>query len=131
MIQNSRNRYNPPIEYLDRSVPPHHNLAGVPPMGRAAYFRLPRVFFNLLLLSSCLFAAAACHNSCYSFTFNGTSGSGNVSVSNPPPTCSLSTANGIARLEIGAPPGAHSTPGTEEPHFTHLFVTVAGVEAHP
>src|SRR5262249_8781140 len=27
--------------------------------------------------------------------------------------------------------GAHSLPGTEEPHFTHLFVTVAGVDAHP
>jgi len=34
-------------------------------------------------------------------------------------------------LEIGAPPGAHSLPGAEQPHFTHLFVTLAGVDVHP
>ena len=98
-------------------------------MGRAIYPQFPGAFFNLLLPIFCLFAAG-CHNSCYSFTFNGTSGTGNVSVSNPPPACSLSTANGIVRLEVGAPSGAHSISSNGKPHFTHLFMTVAGVDAH-
>ena len=123
--------YKARIEDLDRFVAAHHNLAGVSLLGCAVYLRLRRTLSRFLSLTSCVLCAAGCHNSCYSFAFNGTSGTGNVSVSNPPPSCSLSTANGTVQLKIGTPPGAHSMPGTEEPHFTHLYVTVAGVDAHP
>jgi hypothetical protein len=85
----------------------------------------------LFPLTACLLCAAACNNTCVSGTLNAPGGSTvNVKVASPPPSCPLTTANGIVHLEIGAAPGATSTPGITGPHMAHLFVTLAGVDVH-
>jgi uncharacterized protein DUF4382 len=74
---------------------------------------------------------AGCNNTCVSVALNSPNGSTvNIKAGSPPPSCSLSTANGIVRLEIGAASGATSTPGVMGPHLNHLYVTVTGIEAH-
>src|SRR5262249_12181901 len=50
-------------------------------------------------------------------------------------SCTLSTANGIVHLEIGAAPASSTGPGItafamERPFVAHLFVTLAGVDVH-
>jgi hypothetical protein len=97
-------------------------------MGRAAYLRLPQASFSFLLLTACLLCVTGCHNSCVT----GTLTSANVQASNPPPSCTLNTANGIVRMEIGAASGviAPSASSFPAPHIAHLFVTIAGVEVH-
>jgi len=97
-------------------------------MGWPAHLRLPQAPFALLLLTACLLCISGCQNTCISGTVN----SGNVQASNPPPSCPLSTANGIVHLEIGSTSGAIATsgPSVAPPHIAHLFVTFAGVEVH-
>jgi len=97
--------------------------------------RLSRTWSALLLLSACVLGATSCNNTCVSGTLNGPGGSSiNVKAGDPPPSCSLSAANGTVHLEIGASSGTASTPGTVapplRPRVTHLFVTVASVDAH-
>src|SRR5919109_5173149 len=88
----------------------------------------------LLLLSFWVLGATGCNNACVSGTLNGPGGSTvNVKAGEPPPSCSLSTANGMMHLEIGAASGTTSTPfviSPLRPRVTHLFVTVAGVDVH-
>ncbi len=99
-------------------------------MGRAVYLRLPRALCSFLPLTACVLCATGCHNTCVSGVLNSPGGSTvNVAVGNPP-SCAFSTANGIVHLEISAPAGANSVSGSERPHFTHLFVTLAGVDMH-
>lgn len=92
-----------------------------------------RIASALFLLYSCGLTATGCNNTCVSGTLNGPSGSTvNVKAGDPPPSCSLSTANGVVHLEIGAASGT-STPfivAPLRPRVTHLYVTVAGVDAH-
>jgi hypothetical protein len=95
-------------------------------MRRTAYRQPPLAFFLAL---SAAFAVAGCDNSCFAFTWNSVGSTGTVKVSNPPPTCSLTTANGAARLEIGAASEA-GPPGTKPPHISHLFITLAGIDVH-
>jgi hypothetical protein len=96
--------------------------------------RFSRTASVLLLLSFCILGATACNNTCVSATLNGPAGSTvNVKAGDPPPSCSLNTANGMVRLEIGAASGTTSTPfviAPLRPRVTHLFVTVAGVDVH-
>lgn len=100
-------------------------------MGPQVYPRLSRPLSNFFSLTACLLSAAGCHNTCISGTLNSASGSTiNIKVGNPPPSCTLGTANGIVHLEIGAVSGAASAPATVAPHATHLFVTLAGVDVH-
>jgi hypothetical protein len=100
-------------------------------MGRPSYLRLSRDLTNSFLLAACLFCTASCHNTCVSGTLGSPGSTVNVKIASPPPSCMLSTANGIVHLEIGAAPGPASLPGTIGPHIAHLFVTLAGVDAHP
>ena len=105
-------------------------------MGWLAYHRLSRVSSTLILLAACLLCVTGCNNTCVSGTLNGSSGSSvSVSTGSSPPSCSLSTANGIVHLEIGAAPGSASAPGITafpmtRPSISHLFVTLAGVDVH-
>lgn len=105
-------------------------------MGWLAYHRLSRVSSTLFCLTAGLLCAAACNNTCITGTLNAPSGSTvAVKTGSSPPSCTLSTANGIVHLEIGAAPGGSSGPGItafamERPFVTHLFVTLAGVDVH-
>jgi hypothetical protein len=100
-------------------------------MGRAAHLRLSRVSSSFLPLTACLLCVTGCNNTCVSVTLNSPAGSTvTVKTSNPPPSCTLSTANGIVRMEIGAASGPASAPGATGPYVAHLFVTLAGVDAH-
>lgn|SRR2546425_3569428 len=85
------------------------------------------------VLLLCL-AASGCHNTCVSGFWNQ-SGSG-VSVSNT--SCTLSTAKGAVVLQM-ATPTVDASPRVSAPLFNsppvsaavqHIFVTLAGVEAH-
>src|SRR5262249_46010011 len=90
-------------------------------------------FLSLLLLTAWLFCVAGCNNTCISGTWNpATGGSITGKVSNPPPSCSLSTANGIVHMEIGATAETIATPasGWAGPRVAHLFVTLAGLDIH-
>lgn len=95
---------------------------------------LSRTASALLLLCFCVLGATGCNNTCVSGTLNGPGGSTvNVKAGDPPPSCSLSTANGTLHMEIGAASGTTSVPfviAPLRPRVTHLFVTVAGVDVH-
>src|SRR5215467_4920625 len=105
-------------------------------MGWLAYHRLWRVSSNLFCLTAGLLCAVGCNNTCITGTLNAPSGSTvAVKTGSSPPSCTLSTANGIVHLEIGAAPGGSSVPGVtafamERPFVAHLFVALAGVDAH-
>ena len=102
-------------------------------MGRAAYLRLSQASLRLLLLTACLVCVMGCNNTCISGTWNpATGGSITGKVSSPPSSCSLSTANGIVHMEIGATAETTGTSasGFAGPRVAHLFVTLAGVDLH-
>lgn len=95
--------------------------------------RLSRTASALLLLCFCALGSIGCNNTCVSGVLAPGGSTVNLKVGNPPPSCSLSTANGMVSLEIGAASGTSSTPfivAPLRPRVTHLFVTVAGVDAH-
>lgn len=100
-------------------------------MGRQAHHRLSRTS-SALLLAACFLCTAGCNNTCVSVALNSPGGSTiNIKAGNPPPSCSLSTANGIVHLEIGAVSEATSSPSVIGAHMIHLFVTVTGIDVHP
>lgn len=103
-------------------------------MGLESNPRGSRTASALFFLCSCVLGATGCNNTCVSGTLNGPSGSTvNVKAGDPPPSCSLSTASGMVHLEIGAALGTTSTPFVItplRPRVSHLYVTVAGVDAH-
>src|SRR5215467_772105 len=111
-------------------------FAGGPPMGWLAYHRLSRVSSTLFCLTACLLCVAGCNNTCITGTLNAPSGSSvAVKTGSSTPSCTLSTANGIVHLEIGAALGGSSAPGItsfamERPFVTQLFVTLAGIDVH-
>lgn len=87
--------------------------------------------FSLLLLIACLLDASGCNNSCVSGTWNPFTGSTfTVKTSNPPPSCTLNTANGIVHMEIGATATAVPASAFAGPQIAHLFVTLAGLDIH-
>ena len=95
--------------------------------------RLPHTASALLGLAACLLGGSGCNNSCVSGILAPGGSTINVKAGNPPPSCSLNAANGMVQLEIGAGSGTTSTPfviAPLRPRVTHLFVTVAGVDAH-
>ena len=95
--------------------------------------RLSRTAPSLVLLCACILGTTGCNNSCVSGFFAPGGSTVNVKAGNPPPSCSLSAASGMVQMEIGAAPGTSSTPfivAPLRPRVTHLFVTVAGVDAH-
>lgn len=100
-------------------------------MSRPAYVRPAQTWSIFLPLTACLIGAAACNNTCFSVALNSPGSTVNVKISNPPPSCSLTTANGIVHVEIGVASGPTSTPGTVGPRIVHLFVTLTGADAHP
>lgn len=99
-------------------------------MGPAAYLRLSSASSSFVWLIACLLCAAGCHNTCISGTLNSPASTVSVTISNPPPSCSLSTANGAVRLEIGAASAVPSAPGATGQRIAHLFVTLEGVDVH-
>lgn len=100
-------------------------------MGLPACLRLPILLWRLPILASCLLFVAGCNNTCGSFSFNGTSSSGNVTVSSQPPSCTLNGATGIVSMAIGSKAETKPTPGSMRAPLGHLFVTLAGVDVHP
>jgi hypothetical protein len=100
-------------------------------MGRARHCRLSHGLFGFLALAACLLCATGCHNFCVSGVLNSPASTINLKVGDPPPSCSLSTANGVVRVEIAAASGGTSAPGAAGPHIAHLFVTLTGVDANP
>ena len=94
--------------------------------------RLSRTASALFLLCSCALGTVGCSNSCVSGVLAPGGSTISVKAGNPPPSCSLSAASGTVQLEIGAGLGTSSTPFVIalRPRVTHLFVTVAGVDAH-
>ena len=103
-------------------------------MGQQCNPCLSRSASALLLLCSCALGVTGCNNTCVSGVLNGPGGSTiNVKAGDPPPSCKLSTANGAIHLEIGATSGTSTNPFVItplRPRVTHLYVTVAGVDAH-
>ncbi len=96
-------------------------------MGRAAYLRFSSALSTSVSVIACLLCASGCHNTCITGALNGGT-TVNVNVGNPPSPCPPSPLNGIVHVEIGAAPGA--APGATGPHIDHLFVNLAGVDAH-
>lgn len=96
--------------------------------------RFSRTASALFLLSASALGTIGCNNSCVSGTLNGPSGSTvDVKAGSAPPSCSLNAASGMVQLEIGAAMGTSSTPfivAPLRPRVTHLYVTIAGVDAH-
>ena len=95
--------------------------------------RLSRNASALLLLSAWVLGTTGCNNSCVSGVLAPGGSTINVKAGNPPPSCSLSAANGTVQLEVGAASGTTSSPfviAPLRPRVTHLYVTVAGVDAH-
>ena len=96
--------------------------------------RLSRSASALFFLGSCVLGTSGCNNTCVSGVLNGPGGSTvDIKAGSPPPSCKLNTANGTVQLEIGAASGTSSTPfviSTLRPRVTHLYVTLAGVDAH-
>lgn len=96
--------------------------------------RFSRTASALFLLSSCVLGTTGCNNTCVSGTLNGPGGSTvDAKAGSLPPSCSLNAASGMVQLEIGAAAGTSSTPfivAPLRPRVTHLYVTVAGVDAH-
>lgn len=101
-------------------------------MGPQAHHRLSRTSSALLLAVCFLLCITGCNNTCVSATLNSPGGSNiNIKAGNPPPSCPLSTANGIVHLEIGAASEATSSPSVIGAHMIHLYVTVTGIDLHP
>ncbi len=98
-------------------------------MSRFAYHRLSQALLRFLPLTACLLCAAGCHNTCVSGVLNSPGGSTvNVKVASPPPSCTLTTANGIVHLEIGSASVTASSPDASGTQISHLFVTLAGAD---
>lgn len=95
--------------------------------------RLSGTASALFFLCSCALGNIGCNNSCVSGFFAPGGSTVNAKAGNPPPSCSLSAASGTVQMEIGAASGTSSSPfivAPLRPHVTHLYVTVAGVDAH-
>lgn len=95
--------------------------------------RLSRNASALLLLSACVVGTTGCNNSCVSGVLAPGGSTINVKAGDPPLSCKLSAASGTVQLEIGAASGTTSSPfviAPLRPRVTHLYVTVAGVDAH-
>lgn len=99
-------------------------------MSRPAYLRPAQALSLFLPLTACLLCAAACNNTCFSVALNPPNSAVNVKISSLPPSCTLTTANGAVHLEIGGASAATPSLGSVGPHIVHLFVTLAGVDAH-
>lgn len=70
-----------------------------------------------------------CNNTCFTFTSNPPTGTLNVKVSNPAPTCTLTKANGAIRIMVKKIPMCSSC--LESNRVQHLFVSIRSIEAHP
>jgi len=107
-------------------------------MGRAeTHHRLSRALASFLPLTALSLCAAACHNTCVFGALNSPGTTITVKIGNPPPACNLTTTNGAVHIEIGAAAGtasaepAASANDLPRPQIAHLFVTLAGIDAHP
>jgi hypothetical protein len=100
-------------------------------MGRQTYRQFSQVAFTVFSLAVLLPWASGCNSTCVSGTLNPASGSTvDVKASSPPPSCKLSTANGIVHMEIGATPASTFAPGSTGMQVAHLFVSIAGIDVH-
>lgn len=70
-----------------------------------------------------------CNNTCFTFTSNPPTGTLNIKVSNPAPTCTLTKANGAIRLMVKKIPVCSSC--LESNRVQHIFVSIRSIEAHP
>lgn len=107
-------------------------------MGRAeTHHRLSRALASFLPLIALSLCAVACNNTCVFGALNSPGTTITVKIGNPPPACNLTTTNGAVHIEIGAATGttsaepAASANGLPRPHIAHLFLTLAGIDAHP
>ena len=86
--------------------------------------------FWILFLGLPLFgiSLAGCNNTCFVATSNPPTGTVNIKVSDPPPTCTLRKANGAVRLATHTS-ACSACSGSSK--VQHIFVTLRGVEVHP
>ena len=84
--------------------------------------------FPFLVLASFTILLAACNNTCFVFVSNPPTGTIGIAVSNPPPTCRLTKANGAVRVVARTIPAGNSAPAPGQ--IQHIFVTLRGVDMH-
>lgn len=89
-----------------------------------------RNFWNFLLLTLPLFgiSLAGCNNACFSATSNPPTGTINIKVSDPAPTCMFTKANGAVRVVAHTAACSSCTPSSQ---VQHIFLTLRGIEVHP
>lgn len=92
--------------------------------------RCRRNSWNSLLPTLSLFgiSLAGCNNTCFIATSNPPTGTINVKVSNPPPTCMLSKATGAVRVATHTSACSFCSASSR---IQHVFVTLRGIEVHP
>jgi hypothetical protein len=93
-----------------------------PPLCRTCW-KLP--FHAALLFALWL---TGCNNTCFTFTSNPPTGTIGIKVSDPKPTCTLTTGSAV-RLAVQTVPMCNSC--SESGRIQHVFVSIRGIEVHP
>jgi hypothetical protein len=97
---------------------------------RNTYARGHHNFWNFLFLTLPLIGISlvGCNNTCFSFTSNPPTGTINIKVSDPTPTCMFTKANGAVRVVAHTFMCVFCSPSSQ---VQHIFLTLQGVEVHP
>lgn len=90
------------------------------------YKRRSRSFYLVILFGVSL---SACNNTCFVFTSNSFGGTLHVKVSDPPPTCTLTKANGAVSVQLRAEPQCDLCAGSGQ--IQHIFLTLRSIAIHP
>jgi hypothetical protein len=87
--------------------------------------------WKLLLRALSLFGISltGCNNTCFIFTSNPPTGTINIKVGDPKPTCMLTTANGAVRVLTHTVSTCSSCSASSR--IAHIFVSLRGIEVHP
>jgi len=69
-----------------------------------------------------------CNNTCFTFTSNPPTGTIGIKVSDPKPTCTLTTGSAV-RLAVQTVPMCNSC--SESGRIQHIFVSIRSIDVHP
>jgi hypothetical protein len=69
-----------------------------------------------------------CNSTCYTFTSNPPTGTIGITVSDPTPTCKLTTVKGAVRIQMDTELACASCAGSGR--VQHIFVSLQGIEVH-
>ncbi len=91
---------------------------------------LCRNCWKLPFHAALLFAVwlAGCNNTCFTFTSNPPTGTIGIKVSDPKPTCTLTTG-GAVRLTVQTVPMCSSC--SDSGRIQHVFVSIRSIDVHP